>query len=164
MNESEGEPAQGGERERQEEIRYCQTVAAVGAASTQAPCARESIALTHSILSKWVRWVACWAKGVRVQRGGNSNNPEVFSRSPPGQRGSQDTAKTVRVLCSIHPIAQTPFSLSVSLSATIFIPLLVSASICPFSFHPPASPNVPRSVFSYGLALSVALEPCVRCT
>lgn len=45
------------ERKRQEEIRYCQTVAAVGAASTQAPCARESIALTHSIVSKGVGWV-----------------------------------------------------------------------------------------------------------
>lgn len=128
-------------RERQEEIRYCQTVAAVGAASTQAPCARESIALTHSILSKGVRWVARWAKEERVQRGGNSNNPEVFSRSPPGQRGSQDTAKTVRVLCSIHPIAQTPFSFPVSPapSLSLYRYLLLSVRS---SFHPLPSPNV----------------------
>lgn len=120
-------------------------MAAVGAASTQAPCARESIALTHSIVSKGVRWVARWAKEERVQRGGNSNNPEVFSRSPPGQRGSQDTAKTVRVLCSIHPIAQTPFSFSVSpflrFSGSLFIPLSVSASICSFLVSPSSIPE-----------------------
>lgn len=98
------------------------------AASTRAPCARESIALTHSTPSKegwqcarmvWVVPGSLPSKRVGKKVGGNSNNPEVFSRSPLpilhtyphlshpiplslsppyGQVVSQDTAKTVRVL------------------------------------------------------------------
>ena len=142
------------ERERQEEIRYCQTVAAVGAASTQAPCARESIALTHSILSKGVRWVARWAKEERVQRGGNSNNPEVFSRSPPGQRGSQDTAKTVRVyyvasIPSRRPLSPS-FPVSPAPSLSLYRYLLLSVRS---SFHPRSIPECIVAVLSYGLSL-----------
>lgn len=82
-----------------------------------------------------------------AKRGGNSNNPEVFSRSPPGQRGSQDTAKTVRVLCSIHPIAHTPFSFSFFLYPSIGICfyLLVSSSSSPY----PPPPFVQRIVVVY---------------
>lgn len=108
--------------------------------------------------------MARWAKEERVQRGGNSNNPEVFSRSPPGQRGSQDTAKTVRVLCSIHPIAQTPFSFSVS--PFLRLPLYPSIGICFYLLVPRFTlfhPRMYRGVLSYGLDLPVVLEPCVRC-
>ena len=118
----------------------------------------------HPIKRSRSGWLLVWwRRRRRAQRGGNSNNPEVFSRSPPGQRGSQDTAKTVRVLCSIHPIAHTPFSPFLSLSLSLSLSFSLSPSIFPSDtlfplcslLHPFAhSPHsrMYRGVFSYELA------------
>ena len=161
------------ERKRQEEIRYCQTVAAVGAASTQAPCARESIALTHSIVSKGVGWVG------RGRRGRKGVAIVTILRYLAARPQDSEGAK-IPLRPSAYCVASIPSRTPLSPSPSSFIPLSVSASICSFLVSSSSSP-VPLTpfratyragVFSYETTfaspppppLLCLLNSCVGCT